>query len=259
MWILSPLSWMVLAAAMLALGWLAGGRGCRRVATWAFLLLSGFAILATTPWFANVLVGWLESPRPQPEFCGAEPPRVAVVLAGGIDLAPSDEEDFAALTLASRRRVEKAVAWWRERPGGQRQLVFTGGSWVRGAPADSRLMARYAERLGVDPRAIREETHSRGTWESAWNVAALEPPLPGRVVLVTSALHMPRAAYSMRQSGFETCALPADPRWLRFRLPGHLVPRSSALRKTEDALHELVGMAYYRLRGSPAASSRDAP
>ncbi|KAF1710009.1 hypothetical protein CSC70_10065 [Pseudoxanthomonas kalamensis DSM 18571] len=244
--LLSPLSWLLVAAlAGLASVWFAQAAWCRWVRIVA-VGLATFSFLAMTPMFANLLVGWLEEYPPKPDFCVRETPSVAVVLSGGVDHYPDDSDQISVLSLASRRRADKAIAWWQERPG--RKLVFVGGSRWGGEASEGRLLANYALRFGVDPDAVSTEGESSDTWENAFNVAALRPVLPRRVVLVTSAMHMPRAEFSMRKAGFEVCALRADWHYVPFRRLSYLIPSSGGLRKTESALHEIVGLLYYRVR-----------
>ena len=95
---------------------------------------------------------------------------------------------------------------------------------------------------------MRSEDVSRTTWQSAQELARLRPALPRRVALVTSAAHMPRAAYAMREAGFAVCPVAADRLHVPPDWPGVLLPQRSALEKTEIALHELIGLLYYRLR-----------
>lgn len=242
MWWLSPLSWLLLAM----LGAFAAGhlRRGRRIALAACASLALLATVAMTPLAANLLLGGLESASPASARCIAQPPRTAVVLAGGVTARPAGVGDLSVLGLASRRRLDGAVAWWRAGEG--RRLVMSGGSWFDGGVPDSALMLRYAQRLGVPASAMAAEDASRTTWESAQRLADMRPRLPARVALVTSAAHMPRAAYAMRQAGFEVCPVAADRRRVPFELPGYLLPQRSALEKTEDGLHEAVGLLYYR-------------
>lgn len=250
---LSPLSWLLLALLLVGVGLPLRGHG-------RWLLHAGIggavvAIIAMTPWVANTLVGWLETPQPVVASCLSSPPPVAVVLAGGVDTAPTEPADLPAMAITTRRRVERAVAWWHERPG--RSLVLSGGPHLAGGVPTGALMADYARRLGVAATALRVEGRSESTWDNARGLAALQPPLPRRVVLITSAMHMPRARYALARAGFDVCAIAADPRRIAFGLPGYLIPRSSALVKTETALHELVGMAYYRWLDARSATPRD--
>jgi uncharacterized SAM-binding protein YcdF (DUF218 family) len=242
MWLLSPLSWLLLAGLGAGVAW-----WLQRRRWWlACVALAVVATLAMTPLVANALLDWLEAERPAPASCRTTPPAVAVVLAGGVDALPRDGDDIVVLGIASRRRVEHAVAWWRARPG--RALVFSGGPQALGGVAESRLMFVYAQRFGVAESAMRYETESTNTRENARGLDAMRPSLPRRVVLVTSALHMPRARYALQRTGFEVCPLATDFRRVPFGLPGALVPQRSALEKTEAALHEWVGMGWYRWR-----------
>lgn len=245
MWLLSPLSWLLLTLAALALG--LRTRTDRRRLIRICACCAAVSVFAMTPLCANLLVGWLESPSAQPAFCRNEPPQIAVVLGGGVGQTPRDGEDFSVLSAASKRRTEAAVQWWMMQPG--RQLILAGGPPQPGALPESRLMSAYARRLGVTPAAMIEEPESRNTWQNAQNLAALAPSPPARLVLVTSALHMPRARYSMNQAGFQVCTLATDSRLVPVRLPGYLLPQTGAMAKTEAALHELAGLLYYRVSG----------
>lgn len=244
MWLISPLAWLLIAFLLVCVsGW------WRRY--WRTLLIGGtalalLAILAMTPMFANALVGYLETAVPRARDCTRHPPEVAVVLAGGVTGATSGPGDISVLELASRRRIDRAVAWWRAAP--RRRLVMSGGSWFDDGIPESRLMAQYARALGVPASAMVLDGASLTTWQSAQRLAAMQPPLPRRVALVTSAMHMPRAVFAMREAGFEICPVPADSRRVPFELPGYLIPQRSALEKTEAGLHEIIGMLYYRWR-----------
>ena len=243
MWLLSPLYWLLIALAVMALGAL--WRPVRRGVVMLGALLAVVSVVAMTPLVGNALTGVLESPGPRDAVCDADGgPRVAAVLAGGVDAPVRHAEDFSGLGLSSRRRMEHAVAWWRQAPG--RSLVVSGGPSSTRPASTAHLMAAYARQLGVPAEAIRVEGESLTTWQNAHFLAKLEPRLPGRVVLVTSAMHMPRARYAMNHAGFDVCEEPADSRVLPFGLPGFVIPGTSALVKTEAALHEGVGALYYR-------------
>lgn len=244
MWLLSPLSWLLLAVVVGVPAWHARSRfrapwrGC--------VALALLSLLAMTPLLANQLLTLLERAAPIDPECRTDAPTVAVILAGGIDQRPADAGDFSAIGIASRRRLDSGLAYWREHPG--TTLVVTGGPARLGFPAESRLLAAYATAFGVPDAAIRMETKSTSTWENAFTVSRMVPAVPRRIALVTSALHMPRARLTFESAGFMVCPIRADPRYTANDFPDALLPGSSALRKTEAALHEFVGLAYYRLR-----------
>lgn len=242
--LLSPLAWLVLALALAgAAGWLPHPPAWRVAAT-----LLGLASLAMmTPWVANRLVRGLE--REAVAASCTDAPRTWVVLAGGVDLRPRGDGDFSALNGASRRRMDAAIGAWRLAP--HSRLLLSGGRSARHAPALATLMSAYAQWAGVPVRAIDLDVQSRDTWQSAEAVAR-RLGVGARVGVVTSASHWPRARLAFERAGLAACAAVADVRELPVRLPWALIPRLSALEKTEDALHEIVGLAWYRWRGRRA-------
>ena len=238
--LLSPLAWLA-AAGLLAgvAGWLPYPGVLRVIA----LLVGLGSLAAMTPWVANRLLGQLE--RDAPRAACASAPEVLVVLAGGVDLRPRDAADFGALNGASRRRMDAAITAWRAAPG--TRLLLTGGASARHAPPIAELMAAYARWAGVPEYALRLDVESLDTRQSARAVSARIPP-GTRLGLVTSASHWPRARLAFDASGLRPCAVVADVRRLPAGLPWALIPRLGALEKTEDALHEIVGLAWYRWR-----------
>jgi len=68
-----------------------------------------------------------------------------------------------------------------------------------------------------------------------------------RIILVTSAFHMPRARMLFKRAGIESVPYPTDFRsaarqsnWLS------LVPSADGLDSTSDAVREFIGRIYYR-------------
>lgn len=239
-WLLpSPLFVGIAVALVLALAW----RRLPRTARITGVLVLGACYLLATPLVSAPLARLTALP-PQPP-CAFAPAGVAVFGGGAADTAPA--EDLGALDVASLRRLLGGVALWREQtPDGL--LLLAGGSRPGGI-AESLRMARLAEALGVPPAAIRTETASRTTRENAAGLAALQPAVPRRLWLVTSALHMRRARRAMERAGFEVCVAPVDAYPPTARAwPLLLLPDSAALKRSEAAIHEWLGLAWYRLR-----------
>ena len=100
---------------------------------------------------------------------------------------------------------------------------------------------------GVDPQRIVFETKSRVTCESpraTLDVVAVDASQ--RWLLVTSAMHMPRAVACFRAAGWDVTPYPTNfrrgPDPFSFGLPENL-------QDVDLAAHEWVGLLYYRLRG----------
>lgn len=241
-WLLSPLAWLFLAALLALVAW----RLRSRVLAGICVVVATAAFAASTPLLANLLVRKLEHAVVEVPQCASAPPDTVVVLAGGVDRPPRDGTDFAVMNQASKRRMERGVQYWRESKA--RRMVIAGGSLERSRFANADLMVEYALWLGVPAEALQTERHSANTHQNARNLAQLEPPIPRRISLVTSAVHMPRAQIEFRAAGFEICPLSTDRRAVRARGIYALLPRVSAQMKTQAALHETAGIAHHYVR-----------
>ncbi len=142
------------------------------------------------------LAGALES-RTAPLAPSEAPADAIVVLGGGImpALAPRRAPELSD----AGDRVLEAARLWRE---GRAPLVVACGGSLDGTPPEAADLATLLRFLGVAPEAILEETRSRTTRENAVEARRLLDPLAARrILLVTSALHMPRAAALFRGPG----------------------------------------------------------
>jgi uncharacterized SAM-binding protein YcdF (DUF218 family) len=105
------------------------------------------------------------------------------------------------------------------------------------------------------------EPNSRNTHENAVETQKiLESQGISRVILVTSAMHMPRSYRVFQKAGLEVIPLPADylvsqEDWDLLFQPDpvvqllNLLPTARHLHMTTDALKEVVGIVVYGLRG----------
>lgn len=90
---------------------------------------------------------------------------------------------------------------------------------------------------GIEPSRIVLETQSENTYENALFCTALIRPRPGeRWLLVTGALHMPRAIGSFRAMGFGV-------------EPWPVYDGASPDPSIIEAMHEWLGLIAYRLLG----------
>lgn len=239
-WVLSPLNWLLLAMLLAIAGWRTRAR------RFVLAMSAGLAVAAfgaMTPLVSNTLARKLESGIAIPPSCETIPPDFVVVLSGGVDRLPRRASSSGVLSTTSRRRIEQGVAYWQENEA--RTLVMSGGPTVPGWVPMSALMVDYAQRLGVPSDAMRVESRSRTTWENAHLVASMTPPVPRRIALATSAMHMRRSVMAFEAAGFEVCPLPADRRAIRASLPAGLLPDMDGLEKADAALHEFVGNLHY--------------
>lgn len=124
-----------------------------------------------------------------------------------------------------------------------------------GDPSDGQIeadaTAEFLEDLGVPASALLLDTQSHNTWENAlYSQTLMREHGLRTVLLVTSALHMPRALATFRKRGIDSIPAPADfvappegpwpQRWL---------PNADALEASSRAFKEYIGLWAYRLCG----------
>jgi uncharacterized SAM-binding protein YcdF (DUF218 family) len=109
-------------------------------------------------------------------------------------------------------------------------------------------------RLGVDPERVYMENRPRTTSEDAFYCATLLKPKPSeRWLLVTSAVHMPRAVGCFRAAGFQVEPYPVDFRTARTHPFTTFGPGSAALIQFDTGAKEWIGLLAYRLMGKTNA------
>lgn len=191
---------------------------------------------------ANMLVQPLEKQYPALDLSGTRADFVAV-LGGGISEEGPDKT-AAALNRASFIRLAEGVRAHRSIPGSR--LILSGGSGF-GRVSESEVMAETAMRMGVSRKDIILESKSADTEDQARLVKLLVGR--GRLVLVTSAVHMPRAMALFRKAGMEPIPAPVDYLQNNSRGPRRYLPHGFWLAKSEAAFNEYLGMAWSKLRG----------
>jgi uncharacterized SAM-binding protein YcdF (DUF218 family) len=121
-------------------------------------------------------------------------------------------------------------------------------------------MATLLDRLDVPPSAIIEEPRSLNTYQNAlYTKTILDEKGLNRILLVTSAFHMPRSVAIFEKLGFEVIPAPTDfyitdgsVTGTQRTLVGNLldlVPETGRLASTTEAIKEYIGILVYRLRG----------
>lgn len=158
----------------------------------------------------------------------------AIVVLGGGTLPVSD---WSRTTT----RAGMGLSLWRE---GFAPLVLVSGS-------DQAVdLAQGFEASGVPRRDLRVEALSTNTHENAHNSAALlKAGGLSDVLLVTSAIHMRRAAGSFRHEGIAVSPVPADDGHARLAAAPWWLPRRDALTLTARCLREYVALWVYHRRG----------
>ncbi len=249
---------LTLALVILALfltrkfGW---RRWQRLVLVVAFLLLW----LSSTRWVSTLLTRSLEwqylptEPLPQAE--------AIVVLGGGVELQ-SSPRPLPEINQAGDRIIYGA---WLYNQGYADKVLLSGGivPWMgpETSQTEAQSMAELMMMLNVPEEAFLLEEQSQNTYENAlYTREMLTEAGINKILLVTSAAHMPRSVKLFEAQGFEVIPAPTDFRvteadW-RFLFEAgpmeqvfHWIPDAYHLYVTTVMLKEYVGMAIYGLRG----------
>jgi uncharacterized SAM-binding protein YcdF (DUF218 family) len=130
--------------------------------------------------------------------------------------------------------------------------VFSGGegTLLPGGMPEAAAARALLERLGVPPGRVLLEDRSRDTWENAAFSRPIANPHPGETwLLVTSAMHMPRAVGVFRAAGWPVVAWPVGYETSVNVAVAALASLAGKDKVLEDAGHEWLGLVVYRLEG----------
>jgi uncharacterized SAM-binding protein YcdF (DUF218 family) len=171
-----------------------------------------------------------------------------VVLAGNVT-PPEGLLPRGALGDRTLYRCLHAVGLYRKaRPC---PVVVCGGGDDSSGPTAAEMMRDFLVEQGVARPDIVLEGRSTTTYQSAVGAGKL---LRARgiekIVLVTDAAHLPRSRACFAAQGLRVT--PSGCYYRATRLSGGLLdflPSAGAAAEVEQALHEWLGLAWYRLRG----------
>ncbi len=232
-------------------------------------LLFALALLwfSSTRWTAAILARSLEWQYLPPPVLQQIPPGgftqpvvdVIVVLGGGTSPA-LPPRPLVDINGAGDRVIYGAYLY---KQGAAPHLLLSGGNidWLSVGETPAQDMAKLMALMEVPQEALWLETKSRNTYENAafsWDF--LSQKGIRRIMLVTSAMHMPRAAALFRHQGFEVIPAPTDysiteTDWqsmLSASPPAqllNLLPSAGDLATTSSVMKEYLGIFVYRLRG----------
>jgi uncharacterized SAM-binding protein YcdF (DUF218 family) len=222
-------------------------------------LLGLLVMMRSRRWAALLLIagiggGWvcrsLEERFPPPPITDL-PTADAIVVLGGAIQGVAPPRRFPNLGAGADRVWHSARLY---RAGKAPLVVASGGRlpWASGEDAEAIGMRQFLMDLGVPRSAVLLETGSRTTYENALATRSLlQQRGLGKVLLVTSALHMSRALATFREAGIDAVPAPTDfeietqRRWTAL----DFLPDAGALEGSSRAFKEYLGLWMYRFNG----------
>jgi uncharacterized SAM-binding protein YcdF (DUF218 family) len=212
-------------------------------------------LLSSNGWVTTYLVTSLEWQNLPVDIPVAD----AIVILGGATKSAAKPRPMVDVSEQGDR-VLYGAKLYREKKA---PIVIAAGGridWFYGGDPESSDMAQLLEMMGVPAEAILQDPDSLNTYQNAVNVKKiLDERGISKILLVTSALHMPRSLLIFKRQGIDAIAAPTD--FLVSELDSqslgnslqtivlNFLPDSDRLDKTTKALKEYIGMAIYRLRG----------
>ena len=210
----------------------------------ATLLLSGTALLLLTiPAVADALLRGLERHAALSAGSRAEAAGAVVVLSCGLDPAGYEYGGVSIGPLTLQRvRYAAYLAKQYDLP-----VLASGGVLAKDTPPIGRLMQEVLGReFGVDARW--SENSSKTTRENAlFSAEMLRASHIKTILLVTNAWHMPRSVEEFEAAGLEVIPAPTGFTGPTVWTIAALLPSTTALTRSRWAIHEHLGLLWYRL------------
>jgi uncharacterized SAM-binding protein YcdF (DUF218 family) len=184
----------------------------------------------------------------------------AIVLLGGGTASPESPRPMTEINSAGDRVLYSA---WLYQQGKAPAILASGGllDWTPLHTTPAEDMASLLQMMGVPPDAIWLQPESRNTYEDAlYSAQILKEKGVRRILLVTSAWHMPRSVRLFQAQGLDVVPAPTDfnvtdADWaeltrldLRSQILG-LFPSAENLGLTTRMLKEYLGLLVYDLQG----------
>ena len=171
-----------------------------------------------------------------------------VILGGGTIPISPEEEGRGSLSPGALKRL---IHGYRLAKATQAPVIVTGGVVLgsQDIEAEAVVAARMLRELGIEGERIVIEDAARTTMENALLVRDLvERAGGGRVILVTSAYHMPRSILSFTKAGLEAVPAPCD--YKTDRSPHSIIdflPSAESFNTSTTAIREYLGLIVYRI------------
>ena len=217
----------------------------RRVALALVSVGVGSLLLASLPAVSNRLWQTLEAGAVSTMQQGVT--YDAVVLLGGA-VTP---QGSLVNSPAWNDNIERLLEVRRLLVTGRAKVAIVSGGQLGGElRTEADYLAEELIALGVPKEQVIIEPKANNTRENATESKRLLEALGAKkVLLVTSAFHVPRAAGCFRAAGVEADMLPVDYRLRAPELDPHVLPRAEYLGQTSRALREWLGRGVYWLLG----------
>ena len=219
-------------------------------------LLSVLVILTlfSNPWFVNRLYVFYE--QPTISLLQSENYTWGIVLGGGM-IRPGDKDQSDKINVGETadRFIQPILLY---KAGKIKKILITGGNTSIGKIKvdkghETSDVRQLMISMGVNPKDIYMETKARNTRENAlYSAQKLKNYIKSEdVLLITSAMHMPRSIRCFEKVGFKVKAYPVDKKGSKNEsgLLDLITPSDQNLSRTSQLIREISGLIIYMIMG----------
>jgi uncharacterized SAM-binding protein YcdF (DUF218 family) len=222
----------------------------RHLVFFMVVFATAMLLILSSGWCSGLLLRALEQPYANSTIATAPAADAIVVLGGYVRFESSTGRPIEITGAADRLFCASELYHAAKAP----LILLSGGNVFKSStvPPEAELARRILEEWGIPPSAILTEDQSRSTHENAvFSQRILAARGIRRILLVTSAFHMRRAAATFRRTGLTIIPFASD--FLAEAEPPDfllsLLPDAEAIVNSQIAIKEWVGLTVYRSRG----------
>ena len=242
--LLSPLLWIV---AVFVWGWCTKNAARKKKCYIAGVIM---LLFFTNPFNISMLS---LAYQPQKVTLHAGENYSAGILLGGF-AGRNNTDKQTYFNEQSDRFIQAALLY---KTGHIKKIIVAAGDgsvFNRGAFREGDFIREQLVAIGIPPEAIALDRNSRNTAENAANAKKIidSLQLPSPYLLITSAIHIPRAQRTFAKAGVEVIPYPAafSIKPIDIVVPtDYILPSSGALKHWDMYLREVTGSLMYRLTG----------
>jgi uncharacterized SAM-binding protein YcdF (DUF218 family) len=214
-----------------------------------FRLAFAMLLFFTNPFIIEKVMGAYEA---EPvKLASSQNFHAGILLGGLVSYSPGDSSGY--FNNASDRFIQTALLYKQGHI--QNIIVAAGNGYItENNFSEAGFIKKHLVQLGIPPENIYADSASRNTLENALNAKRLADSvhLSGPFLLISSAMHLPRAVKVFRKAGINPTLYPCDfvSRTGRNNfLEDCLLPSSIALYRWDNLIKEWLGTLTYAITG----------
>lgn len=239
-WLLPPGLFLLVALAMLFLSY----KTKKKI--WLILPLFFIYMLSIRP-VSDRLIKPLENYYAQPDVTELNSAQAIVLLGGGSYGGVKDFDGEGQVSAGAANRVLMAL---RLHKALQLPIVLSGGQVYSYSASEADVQYRLLKACGVEDKYLIKDAQSRNTAENAkYTKQICAQSSFGKVILVTSAFHMPRSVMLFEREGVDVIPYPTDYQTNKETVLDAFafIPNIGSLWNTDVAMKEFMGIAAVKI------------